>query len=80
MYVLSSIGNSQLCSSVVTTVIYCPNRWVYTAYIALLVPLKYVIGGIQQMDITSPYILHTPLYQFKNTTYCTGAVINHYCM
>ena len=37
----------QFCSDHSAINIYCPNRWVYTAYIALSVTLKYIIGGIQ---------------------------------
>ena len=39
VYVLSSIGNGQLYSSV--------TAWVSTTYHSALVPLKYIIGGIQ---------------------------------
>ena len=37
----------QFCSDHSAINIYCPNRWLSTAYIALSVPLKYIIGGIQ---------------------------------
>ena len=60
MYVLSSIGNSQWYSSASDhSAIFFIALTTGCLYIALWVPLKYVIGGIQNIGLTKGMVKHS---------------------